>query len=1027
MRRQPLGALPPLLLALGLAAASAFPQSATPRAGQAAAARADDPRDVVREATRAVEAGAAAPLRERLSARLRADSGDRAATLGLATIERLTYDYDAAERRYRRLFDGAPATDRYAIYARLGLAQGQDTHGRKQGQEKLLEAARAGAHAAGDGAAEGEALLWQSLAFGSVYGGGFAIAKTDSALRVLPADAPHLQAASRCRRAQVIGVMGLPGAADSVVAASEFARRTGEPGARAACLRALGVYQWVRGFTDSALVTYDSLAALRRRMHDRSNLAVVLVLSADALRGRGDIGRALPLFREALAEARASRNLYIEATVTLGLGGIALTLNDHAAAAADVRHAVASFEAMDDSGSAMLARSFLPFVSLAAGDYPRARQQVQAVLPWAKQVGDWSHVEELYTQLSAIEMRDRAWSAAERALDSASVAARRMGPSAEGTLHFPRGRLALYRGDLPTAEREFARYLAGLDSLHRIERYETRAYLADVHARRGDLARASRELAAAGDELDAWRSRLGDVEARTLVFQAGATEANDRNASVARVLAALAAGGRGDEAFALAERRRARELTERIVRARALRAGGDSSGGARRAADAKQGALPAATTGSAAAIAAAIPDDSTAVLEYVTGVMDAPTTLFVLARGKGVRAYVLPPADSLVDDVGRFVALSEQGSDPGALARTLGATLLGRALPELAPTVTRVVVVPDGPLHRVPWDALRLADGRYVAERYAVSVAPSATVLAELWRRPRTRDASRAHPVRLLAYGDPSFAGGRADGDAGAAGEGEGETYRSAFDSAGGLPRLRGSADEAELVGRYADDADVRLREEASASHLKHAALDGYRVLHFATHALVDERSMARTALALAPGAGESGFVGPGDLAALSLDADLVVLSACRSAGGVVVDGEGVQGLTAPLLEAGARAVVATEWRIGDRSSVPFVDDFYGAMARGLPVGEALRAAKLAAIRRGAPPREWAAFMAVGDPLVRVPLRTPPPGGPRLWMLAAASALGVAGLAAYRLRRRRGRTGEARRAPPSPTARTHQR
>jgi len=167
-------------------------------------------------------------------------------------------------------------------------------------------------------------------------------------------------------------------------------------------------------------------------------------------------------------------------------------------------------------------------------------------------------------------------------------------------------------------------------------------------------------------------------------------------------------------------------------------------------------------------------------------------------------------------------------------------------------------------------------------------------------------------------------------------------------------------------------------------------------VLHFATHALVDEATLARTALALSPGGGEDGFLSPADLAALRLDADLVVLSACRTAGGVLVAGEGLQGLTGPLLEAGARSVVATQWRIGDRSTVQVVDDFYGAMAAGRPVAEALRAAKLAAIRRGAPPRDWAAFTVVGDPEARVTLIRPAPR-PSLWWVAAAGAALVLG------------------------------
>ena len=120
----------------------------------------------------------------------------------------------------------------------------------------------------------------------------------------------------------------------------------------------------------------------------------------------------------------------------------------------------------------------------------------------------------------------------------------------------------------------------------------------------------------------------------------------------------------------------------------------------------------------------------------------------------------------------------------------------------------------------------------------------------------------------------------------------------------------------------------VKLRSDASAAYLKHAQLTPFRVIHFATHALVDEHTAARTALALAPSEGETGLVGPSDLAALKLNADLVVLSSCRSAGGVLVNGEGIQGLTAPLLEAGTQVVVATRWQVDDRKAYRFVDAF---------------------------------------------------------------------------------------------------
>jgi CHAT domain-containing protein len=362
-----------------------------------------------------------------------------------------------------------------------------------------------------------------------------------------------------------------------------------------------------------------------------------------------------------------------------------------------------------------------------------------------------------------------------------------------------------------------------------------------------------------------------------------------------------------------------------------------------------------------------MPDDSTALLEYVTGPSDAPTTLFVLTR-RSTRVYALPPSDRLANDVSRLVAFVENGVSTSAPSTALGAALVAPALSDLPTAITRLVIVPDGVLHRVPFGALRLRNGSYLVQRYAVALAPSAVVQAWLWgrRTPEQHDA----PATVLAFGDPRFARE-------VSGNEQTALYRSAFNETGGLPRLRASADEAQLVARFGASSVVRLRDSASASYLKHTPLGAFRIIHFATHAVVDDRAVTRTALALAPGPGESGFVTPADLASLHLNADLVVLSACRTAGGRIVAGEGVRGLTAPLFAAGAHAVVASYWEIGDRQTVRLVHDFYRAMAEGHPAAEALRLAEVAALDRGAPPREWAAFTISGDPTVRVPVTLP--------------------------------------------------
>jgi CHAT domain-containing protein len=340
----------------------------------------------------------------------------------------------------------------------------------------------------------------------------------------------------------------------------------------------------------------------------------------------------------------------------------------------------------------------------------------------------------------------------------------------------------------------------------------------------------------------------------------------------------------------------------------------------------------------------------------------------------------------------------QSGQRADTLSRVLGSRVLAPALNAMGPRVRRLIIVPDGPLYRLPFGALRLSDGRYATESYAISLSPSAGVLAALWRRDRAGRRSD-RPMSLLAFGDPAFAS----------------------DSVG--PRLRTSAREARLAASYSPIAEVRLRKEASEAYLKRADLRRFRALHFATHTLVDDQTAARTSLVLAPGEGESGLVGPSELASLRLDADLVVLSSCRSAGGVVVRGEGVQGLTAPLLQAGARAVVATQWEVGDRSTVGFMEKLYRHLAEGRPVGDALQAAKLETIRRGAPEREWAAFVAVGDPLVEIPLRAPR-GWPG-WIVPLLAVVLAGGLVvAYSRVTRKRRMGEAS-SPAAVRARTH--
>ncbi|HET8833848.1 MAG TPA: CHAT domain-containing protein [Gemmatimonadales bacterium] len=973
----------PLLLAVALTTLTVV----------AAAQAPDDPRTVARLALRAVEADGAPALRARWGTRLAARPDDRAAALGMATLDRLAYDYAAADRRYQALAGEADSADRYGIYALIGEGQGLDTRGHLAEAGQRLGRARALAHRAGDRQTEGEALLWQSFIRAQAEGVAAGFAILDTVHRLLPSSALAARAELLRRRSALFAISGQADSAAALsVACRDLARRAAEPRTEATCLRAQAYSLSAQNLADSALAILAQVERLQRGAHDHGGLAITLLFATDPYLNTGRYGTAKAMLEKALVEAKLSHDDNSVAAVHTGLGSLGLRFADYLTADAELRQASEMFSQQGDTNDATVAVSFQAYLAAATGDLERARGQYAQVIAWQQRIGNARGEYDDRLQLAEVELRVGDDSAAALTLDAARRLARRTNqPNWLSELGYEEARLAVAQGDLRRAEARLADYIKTRDSTEHLQRHLGRTRLAEVYARSGDVARAEQELGAAGDELDRWRATLADRELRLLAFQASAGDHRSRDASIARVLAAMVRAGRAAPAFELAERRRARELLERLTQAEALRAdsGPAPAAGARRH-------EPLMVT--AAAAAAALPDDGTALLEYVAGIDGAPSTVFVVTR-RGVEGRVLPPADSLIATIERFVALLEDGQDPRDPAGVLGPVLLDSALALLPAGVTRILVVPDGPLHRLPFDALRLADGRYVVERYTVGVVPSAGALATLRERPVRPDTQG---TAVLALGDPAFA--REQGERAV----RGELFRDAFDRSGGLPRLAAAGDEVRDVARYAPSAVVRVRGDASEAFVKHTPLERFGVLHFATHALVDESTLARTALALSPGDGEDGFLSPADLAALRLNADLVVLSACRTAGGVIVAGEGLQGLTAPLLVAGARSVVATQWRIGDRSTVQLVDEFYEAMAAGRPVAEALRAAKLAAIRRGAPPRDWAAFTVVGDPEARVKLSRPAPRPSLWWVAAAGAALVLGGLFV----RRRGEDGE---------------
>lgn len=264
----------------------------------------------------------------------------------------------------------------------------------------------------------------------------------------------------------------------------------------------------------------------------------------------------------------------------------------------------------------------------------------------------------------------------------------------------------------------------------------------------------------------------------------------------------------------------------------------------------------------------------------------------------------------------------------------------------------RVVVVPDGALHYVPFAAL--------LPELEVVTAPSLSVLAAL----RARGAE-ARGQGLALVGDPVL-------DA----EDPRLEVRGADAPDLRLPRLRFAGAEIDAIAALVPESQrvVRRGFEANRAWVLGGALASRRLVHFATHGLLDASEPARSGLVLSQlgpdGAPRDGFLSLADVYGLRLRADVVTLSACETALGKEVRSEGLVGLTRGLLHAGARQVVASLWKVHDQATRDLMVRFYrGLLDEGLAPAAALRAAQraLAASERFSAPYYWAGFVLQGD------------------------------------------------------------
>jgi tetratricopeptide (TPR) repeat protein len=199
---------------------------------------------------------------------------------------------------------------------------------------------------------------------------------------------------------------------------------------------------------------------------------------------------------------------------------------------------------------------------------------------------------------------------------------------------------------------------------------------------------------------------------------------------------------------------------------------------------------------------------------------------------------------------------------------------------------------------------------------------------------------------------------------------------RPAIDSISDLPPLPKAAEELRAIAAALPGEDdlILVGPDAAEENLKRADLSGARVLAFATHGLVsgELKGLWEPALLVgtAAGSGEDGLLGASEIAALKLDADWVILSACNTAAGDDAEAPAYSGLASAFAQAGARSLMLSHWRVRDDAAAKLSVGTVRGSAAGLPRAEALRQAQLAlmadrSVPDAAHPAIWAPFVIV--------------------------------------------------------------
>ncbi len=777
-------------------------------------------------------------------------------------------------------------------------------------------------------------------------------------------------------------------------AAFPLRRAAGDPRGEAATAHNLAALHVQLGEIQPGLDYYYRALELHRQLDDPGAEAATLNNLGLVLARLGELEKADAHLRRALALHRAGGNLRGEAGTLANLGLASFELDRRAVALSHLAAARDLYRAIGDRAGEGDVLNNLGLVHLEARRPEPAGKNLEQALEIQRLLGDRRGEAAVLSNLGQLYRQRRQFEPARRDLEHALDLQRRVkDPWGASSTLLELARLAADRDRLEQALATIEQAINLVESLradllspdYRASLIGGRREIYEFHV--DVLMRLDRERPGSGHGESALVAAEA-ARARGLLTSLGEARAGIRH-------------GTGSELTAARRALRRRLSARESVRRRLLEQGDHRRAGAIdeeieallesyrrldeeiRRRDPRYGDLVRPEPPSADAVRRLL-DDATVLLEYSLG--EERSALWIVTSG-AITGHVLAGRERIEEAARRLherLARSRQRTFRGA-ARIAAAELAELILEPAREALgrRRIAVIADGALEYVPFGILPLggAAGRPLGLDHELVSLPSVSVLAsirhgEIGRGEKGRDTS---PLKMLAIlADPVFGAG--DPRLGEPRPGEprlGEPRPGAITGdAEALPRLVHSRREAAAVAALVPAGQRLLALDFAARRelLTEGVLEPYRMVHIATHGILDTRRPELSALVLSQfdvaGRVRDGHLRLLDIYNLELRADLVVLSACRTALGREIRGEGLISLARGFFYAGARQVLVSLWNVDDEATAVLMERFYrGLLVEGLPAAAALGAAQaqVASERRWQAPYYWAGFVLQGD------------------------------------------------------------